>query len=333
MHDLLGEDSVSRAQPDSPVTTRWCAPSLRTSSSTRIALEACAASSAPPRATPAPRRPTPSRLSMRRCCFSRTEIYRNPLRKNEADIFDIDETSGLWHIKVGDEDADGTTELWVTCGRMTSWPNGTVAQLADVGFDMSEDCHVKAEQLPPGVSAETLAANRPLSAEKQILALERADDFTSDAMWQSLAPLKIHPCVMLKALLRWSDAAKAGNFLAACPWQTSIGDWRQAPWGYSPPLWPSKETTTPALQGELADYLMAVKKLTFDLRPPLDAAGMKRAGMIIGTAWEPADKNGRASDAIRHIFHGLPLSFVESFVEGSGFQYDDGSLNSDYNSD
>eukprot|EP00964_Phaeocystis_antarctica_P011202 scaffold6162_cov59-Phaeocystis_antarctica.AAC.3 len=135
-----------------------------------------------------------------------------------------------------------------------------------------------------------------LASEEMLLSLQTADNFADAAMWQRLAPLKISPCVMLKALLRWSDADKAGEFLAACPWETSVGDWRSSPWGYGPPLW-SAEAPVP-VQGELADYLLSAKKLAgaggitrSDLHgPPLDAAGMKRAGKIIGAAWESADR-------------------------------------------
>ena len=124
---------------------------------------------------------------------------------------------------------------------------------------------------------------------------------------------------MLKALLRWSDADKAGEFLAACPWKTSIGDWHSSPWGYGPPLW-SAEAPVP-VQGELADYLLAVKELAGagGHGSPLDAAGMKSAGKIIGAAWEPADRNGRASGLITNIFQGLPAASIASFIDGSGF--------------
>ena len=164
-----------------------------------------------------------------------------------------------------------------------------------------------------------------LASEEMLLSLQTADNFADAAMWQRLAPLKISPCVMLKALLRWSDADKAGEFLAACPWETSVGDWHSSPWGYGPPLW-SGEAPVP-VQGELADFLLAVKKLAgaggiirSDLQgPPLDAAGMKRAGKIIGAAWESADRNGRASGLITDIFQGLPAASIASFIDGSGF--------------
>ena len=35
--------------------------------------------------------------------------------------------------------------------------------------------------------------------------------------------------------------------------------------------------------------------------PPLDTEAMKRAGTIIGAAWEPADKHGRASDLLKQM--------------------------------
>ena len=177
------------------------------------------------------------------------------------------------------------------------------------------------------------------SSEEVLLSLQTADNFADSAMWQRLVPLKISPYVMLKALLRWSDADKAGEFLAACPWETSVGDWRSSPWGYGPPFW-SAEAPVP-VQGELADYLLAAKKLAggptmmyhqllpaylqpagitrSDLQPPLDAAGMKRAGKIIGAAWESADRNGRASGLITDIFQDLPAASIASFIDGSGF--------------
>ena len=46
---------------------------------------------------------------------------------------------------------------------------------------------------------------------------------------------------------------------------------------------------------------------------------MKRAGKIIGAAWESADRNGRASGLITDIFQGLPAASIASFIDGSGF--------------
>ena len=78
------------------------------------------------------------------------------------------------------------------------------------------------------------------------------------------------------------------------------------------------------MQGELIDYLLALRKLHYDGKIR-DAAGMKRAGKIIGTSWADADRNGRASALTHPIFEDLHPSLLCGFLEGSEFPYDSGN--------
>lgn len=107
--------------------------------------------------------------------------------------------------------------------------------------------------------------------------------------------------LLMFGLLECADAVKAGRFLACCPWVEP---------------------------GGLADY---VDSVVF-LRPPLDTEAMTRAGTIIGAAWEPANRNGRASALLKQMIwlgskasDGLSRWIQEkilAFVDASDFLYD-----------
>ena len=142
-------------------------------------------------------------------------------------------------------------------------------------------------------------------------------------MWDELKQVsdnvqKLSPRLLLIGLLEWADASKAGRFLASCPWPAT-----QSMVGLSEFWRPSQPTN----QGGLGDYLQSV----VCLRPALDVEALKRAGTIIGAAWEPFDKNGRASDLIKQmIWLGTQASdghsrftheHIYAFVSASGFHY------------
>jgi hypothetical protein len=142
-------------------------------------------------------------------------------------------------------------------------------------------------------------------------------------IWEALVQWSVSPRQLLIALLEWEDAGKAGRFLAACSWPTAGS---VAPWSRGrPPFWQSSQPTN---QGELQDYLIAL----VCLRPPLDVEAMERAGKIIGTAWEPSDRNGRADALIREMIwlgsqasdglSRLTAAHIGAFVNASGFLYD-----------
>ena len=172
----------------------------------------------------------------------------------------------------------------------------------------------------------------PLKAWVKLLDASAAEDEEKQfpPIWAELHQVSetvqtLSPRLLLIGLLEWPDAAKAGRFLASCPWPatTSIAEAPSRGW----------QPSQPTNQGGLADYLT----LIVCLRPPLDTEAMKRAGTIIGAAWEPWTSTARlrfpkqmirlgskASDGLSRWNHEkIWPSSMRRFV------YDDGSLDDD----
>jgi len=139
--------------------------------------------------------------------------------------------------------------------------------------------------------------------------------------WDTLKSFNMSPGEMLTGLMQWSDVEQAADFFAKCPWPLS-GTGRSVKrgrYGVHPPQWDgSQYSAGEPRQGELADFLDAI----LDCKPPLDRAGMKRAGQIV-RCWDDWDKRGRINAMLCVWRDELKVApaLVESFVEGSGFLY------------